>query len=226
LKKYNLLVVAHPDDETIFFGGVVQVYRRRPWKIVCVTDGNADGGHEARKRDFLLACNQLKAKEAEMWDFPDRYGKRLDVNAVVERLKSENAAEVFTHGALGEYGHPHHQDVCLAVYRAFANRVPKTIVWSSAYNCFSEKVHRVPNKLWEIKAKVLSQIYFSETHRFARWLPAYSHEGFCQLTLGEVEAVHAFLSSDNPLDATKLKAYAWFQPYFEEFRSQTRERPF
>lgn len=193
---------------------------------MCVTDGNADGGHEARKRDFLSACNQLKAKEAEMWDFPDRYGKRLDVDAVVERLKSENAAEVFTHGALGEYGHPHHQDVCLAVYRAFASRVPKTIVWSSAYNCFSEKVHRVPNKLWEIKAKVLSQIYFSETHRFARWLPANSHEGFCQLTLGEVEAVHAFLSSDNPLDATKLKAYAWFQPYFEEFRSQTRERPF
>ena len=39
MKKYNLLGVAHPDDETIFFGGLLQVYRRRPWKVVCVTDG-------------------------------------------------------------------------------------------------------------------------------------------------------------------------------------------
>lgn len=161
-----------------------------------------------------------------MWDFPDRFNTRLDVAALVDRLKSENAAEVFTHGALGEYGHPHHQDVCLATYRAFYNREPKTIVWSSAYNCFAEKVHRIPHKIFETKAKILSQTYFSETHRFARYLPAQSHEGFTQLKLSEVEAVHAFLSSDQPLSASKLHSYAWFEPYFEEFRRQTRDRPF
>lgn len=226
MKKYNLLVVAHPDDETIFFGGLVQVYRRRPWKIICVTDGNADGGHEARKRDFFSACDQLKAKTFEMWDFPDRFGSRLDINAIADRLKSENAAEVFTHGALGEYGHPHHQDVCLATYRAFSNNAAKTILWSSAYNCFADKVYRIPHKIYERKAEILSKTYFSETHRFARYLPAQSHEGFSQLKLSEVEAVHAFLSSDQPLKAERLKSYAWFEPYFEEFRRQSRERPF
>ncbi len=191
VKKNNLLVVAHPDDETIFFGGLVQVYRRRPWKIICVTDGNADKQGDKRKKDFIAACAQMKAKQCEMWDFPDVFEKRLDIDKLVERLKEEDAAEVFTHGALGEYGHPHHQDVCLAVYRAFQNRA---IIWSTAYNCFAEKVHRVPRRAFEAKARILSQTYFSETKRFARWLPNQNHEGFTQLKLKEVETVYTYLS--------------------------------
>lgn len=223
MKKYNLLVVAHPDDETIFFGGIVQTYRRRPWKIVCVTDGNADGEGERRKRDFFSACKQLKAKEFEMLDFQDRYEQRLDVDRLAQRLARETAAEVFTHGALGEYGHPHHQDVCLATYRAFKDRAT---LWSSAYNCFAEKVIRIPRKAYERKCAILSQTYFSETHRFARQLPSHNHEGFARLDFREVEAVHAYLSGEGKLDSKKLKTYKWFEPYFEEFRRQTRERPF
>ncbi len=223
LKKYNLLVVAHPDDETIFFGGLVQVYRRKPWKVICVTDGNADGDGERRKRDFFSACDQLKAKTFEMWDFADKYNARLDIDALVARLKSETPSEVFTHGALGEYGHPHHQDVCLATYRAFSSRAA---VWSTAYNCFAEKVFRVPRKAFERKCQVLSRTYFSETKRFARWLPAKNHEGFAKLELGEVEAVYNYLAENGKLSPSKLRAYAWFEPYFEEFRRQITERPF
>lgn len=223
MKKNNLLVVAHPDDETIFFGGLVQVYRRRPWKIICVTDGNADGEGAKRRKDFEAACAQMKAKECEMWDFPDRFGQRLDLDRLTARLREENAAEVFTHGALGEYGHPHHQDVCLATYRAFQNRA---IMWSTAYNCFAEKVHRVPRRAFETKAKILSQTYFSETKRFARWLPNQNHEGFAQLTLKEVEAVYAYLAGGSPIVRGALKEYAWFEPYLEEFRRQIGERPF
>jgi LmbE family N-acetylglucosaminyl deacetylase len=223
LKKNNLLVVAHPDDETIFFGGLVQVYRRRPWKIICVTDGNADKTGDKRKKDFFSACEQMKAKQFEMWDFPDRYTERLNVDQLTERLKSENVAEVFTHGALGEYGHPHHQDVCLAVYRSFVDRA---IVWSSAYNCFAEKVIRVPRRAYESKAKILARTYFSETNRFARWLPNQNHEGFIQLKLKEVEAVYAHLSTGKAFPPGALSEYAWFEPYFEEFRNQISERPF
>lgn len=223
MKKYNLLVVAHPDDETIFFGGLVQVYRRKPWKVICVTDGNADGEGEKRKADFFSACDQMKAKSIEMWDFPDRYDASIDVETLTRRLLEETPAEVFTHGALGEYGHPHHQDVCLAVYRAFTG---KAQVWSTAYNCFAEKVFRVPRKAYERKCTILSRTYYSETQRFARWLPAYNHEGFTRLTLAEVEAVHAFLRRGEEIPEGKLSEYAWFKPYFEEFRRQISERPF
>src|SRR5262249_20849055 len=154
-KKYNLLVAAHPDDETIFFGGLLQVYRRKPWKVVCVTDGNADGQGAKRKRDLFNACDKMRVATCEMWDFKDRYESRLDIGPLVERLHRETLSEVFTHGVLGEYGHPHHQDVSLAVHRAFTKGPP---VWSVAYNCFAEKIFRVPQRAYQKKCEILSDI--------------------------------------------------------------------
>lgn len=224
MKKYNLLVVAHPDDETIFFGGLLQVYRRRPWKVVCVTDGNADGEGTKRKQDLMAACQALRARQCEMWDFPDSYDRRLDVDAVTARLRGEEASEVFTHGILGEYGHPHHQDVCLAVHRAFRKGTP---VWSAAYNCFAEKIFRSPRRAYQRKCEVLSRTYFSETRRFARWLPSYNHEGFTRVPAAEVERLYSFLAGGEKTPAPDdLNVYAWFHPYLEDFRRQLDERPF
>lgn len=223
MKKYNLLIAAHPDDETIFFGGLLQVYRRKPWKVICVTDGNADGEGEKRKRDLFSACDKMRVKTCEMWDFQDRYEARLDVERLSERLRLETPSEVFTHGILGEYGHPHHQDVSLAVHRAFPQGSP---VYSVAYNCFAEKIFRIPQRAFQKKCEILAEVYFSETHRFARYLPAYNHEGFSRVQLEEVERVYAFLTGGPLPKPAELKTYGWFHPYLEEFRRQIKERPF
>lgn len=224
-KKYSLLVVAHPDDETIFFGGLLQVYRRRPWKVVCVTDANADGQGRKRIQDFTEACRRLKVKYCESWGFPDRFQARLDLDLLLSRLASETPAEVFTHGPLGEYGHPHHQDVSLVVHRQFADQVP---VWSPAYNTYAEKTFKLSRKVFDRKAEILSQIYWSETHRFARWLPASRLEGFARVPTMEVEALYKYLAAENgsSIDSSSLKSYAWFAPYLDEFRLQVRERAF
>lgn len=223
IKKQNLLIVAHPDDETIFFGGLLQVYRRRPWRVICVTDGNADGLGVQRHQDFLNACKHLKVTSVEQWDFPDRFESRLDIDRLVARLSEEQPVEVFTHGILGEYGHPHHQDVSLAAHRAFNKRA---IVWSTSYNCFAEKLFRLPRKAYDKKCEILSRIYFSQTEKFARWLPTANTEGFTQVTMKEVEAVYKFMIDERLPDAHELKVYAWFFPYLPQFRRQVLQRPF
>lgn len=224
MKKYNLIVTAHPDDETIFAGGLLQLYRRRPWKVICVTDGNADGAGEARKKDFENACARLKVDSYEVLGFPDIFEKRLQIAELIECLGKEEPSEVFTHGPLGEYGHPHHQDVCLAVHRRFAKA--KTTPWSFAYNSFAKKIVRLTRKAFDRKCTVLSEIYFSETKNFARLLPATYVEGFHQVTLKEIEALYAYLSEGGELEAKKLDTYRWFEPYLSHFREDIRSRRF
>lgn len=222
MKKYNLLVVAHPDDETIFAGGLLQVYRRRPWKVICVTNGNADGQGARRLADFKMACSQLKVKDCAMWEFEDKFETRINIDELSRQLGELQPSEVFTHGILGEYGHPHHQDVCLAVHRAF----PKLPVWSVAYNCFADKIFRLPRRAYERKCLVLSTTYFTETKRFARWLPAHNQEGFSQIQRAEVEALYDYLALGKPLNEKSLNAFRWFKPYLETYREEIARRPF
>lgn len=224
MKKYNLLVVAHPDDETIFFGGLLQVYRRRPWRIVCVTDGNADGQGQVRAECFASACKSLSVKDFEIWDFPDTFSARLDLARLTEQLRKETPSETFTHGILGEYGHPHHQDVSLAVHRAF--KPTKLPVWSVAYNCYGEKIIRLPRKAYEKKCNLLSKVYFQQTRHFARWIPAQNQESFVQVPLNEIEALHAFFAENKALAPSDLSIYSWFHPYLETYREQIHSRPF
>ncbi len=223
MKKYNLLVVAHPDDETIFFGGLLQVYRRRPWRIICVTDGNANGDGKLRATQFSETCKMLNVKDFATWEFPDSFDSRLDVELLTEKLSQETPSEIFTHGVLGEYGHPHHQDVCLAVHRAFRPKLP---VWSVAYNCFSDKTFRLPRKAFEKKCRILSENYFDQTKSFARWLPVQMHEGFVQVTPAEVESLHAYFAKNSVLREQDLQIYKWFVPYLAHYREQIRTRPF
>jgi LmbE family N-acetylglucosaminyl deacetylase len=227
-KPYRLLVVAHPDDETLFFGGLLITTARKgpPWKVICVTDGNADGHGQARRDQFRAATRAMAIKDIEHWDFPDVYEQRLDVTRLTERLRAlpGKPREVYTHGVLGEYGHPHHQDVCAAVFKAFGGaRVP---VWSAAYNCFPEKTVKLTAAQYRVKCRVLADIYRSETRRFAHFLPSTAVEGFIRLAAREVEAIYAYLCGGRAPDLKALRAFKWYWPYLEGSGGKVAPRPF
>ena len=84
-KKYALLVVAHPDDESIFFSGLLLNERKLPWKVICVTDGNADLAGSKRADQFKVACQLLKVK-SEQWNFPDKFEARLNTEKLMKKL--------------------------------------------------------------------------------------------------------------------------------------------
>lgn len=221
--KTNLLVVAHPDDESLFFAGLLMRKRNRPWKVICATDGNADGNGKRRQRDFIEACRLLKVHRSEIWGLSDRFEERLPVDSIIQRLRDEPVGDVFTHGPLGEYGHPHHQDVCLAVHRAF----PAKKVYCLAYNCEPDVVIRLRPKEYAIKRKILGEIYRSETQRFLNFVPATWAEGFCQLSPREVEAVYAYFTQKRLPTRSELKKLRWMLPYFKLHKEKpTGARPF
>jgi LmbE family N-acetylglucosaminyl deacetylase len=259
-ENINLLCVAHPDDETIFFAGLLlaahkelsrsidQVRRNEAkasqikssqasrgkergtgrglrssasaisnrWKVICFTTD----GSQKRKRQFTKACALLGVEEVLWWEYQDIYSKRLPLEAMISRLQALATPKVvFTHGIVGEYGHPHHQDVSLAVHEAFDERAR---VYSSAYNCYPDfSVHLTKNE-FEKKAKILTRIYGSETTRFLNVLPATSTEGFCKLDLSEVRAVYEYLARGKKLEISSLKKYLWLKTYLPHLRDLPR----
>ena len=221
-KPYRLLVVAHPDDETIFFGGLVLSQRSLPWHLICVTDGNADGRGAERNRELAAAAKTLGIASFEHWKFPDIYSDRLSLEKLQEQLsKLPLPKEVYTHGPLGEYGHPHHQDISLAVHRVFGKTKN---VWSPAWNALPEKVIKLTASQYAKKGRILSQIYGKETMRFLNIIPHQGIETFRKVTLKEVEAMVGYFRKEREL--TKLDAYTWMQTQVADFRENLEKRLF
>ena len=246
-----LLVVAHPDDETIFFSSVMLKFSHR-LKVICVTDGNADGLGEKRKLQFLRACKSFKVAEAVMWDFPDTFEKRLPVRVIAEAIKKElydtnRFSKVFTHGILGEYGHPHHQDVSFATHEAFEKNSSAKI-YSTAYNIFPDLVFKLSKSQFEKKTRILWNVYGSEIRRLLNFLPARETDTFAKVKFEEIQELYRFLilheksslkaskffkasksfkaPKSHTLDPKKLKKYLWLKSYLESGDNRLLKRPF
>jgi LmbE family N-acetylglucosaminyl deacetylase len=114
-KKYNkLMIVAHPDDETIFGGA--QLLKSSRWKVICVTNGE----HPIRRREFKKAMNKVGAKW-EIWNYTDdRNGgfnkKRLKADLKRAMFK-KRIKMVVTHNPIGEYGHSQHKALSKVVHK-------------------------------------------------------------------------------------------------------------
>lgn len=214
--KYGLVCVAHPDDETIFFGGLLLKKRKIPFTVICMTSD----GDEDRRRQFEKATRALGVDDIQWWGYPDRYERRLPVGEIAARLRElPPPREIYTHGIVGEYGHPHHQDVSYAVHSAFRGH-PK--LFSVAYNAFPEFEVRLTPGEFATKARILTKIYGSETSRFLNVLPSTFAEGFRRLDHAEVEAVYAFLARGAGLKTRSLKAYRWLTEYLPRLRDLPR----
>lgn len=107
-KKKKLMIVAHPDDETIFAGNTL--WRDNGWKVISVTGGD----NYIRKKEFDMVMDKIMNRVSEVWDFnddlneefPEELSKRLA--SVIRNGKYDIVA---THNPDGEYGHIQHKSL-------------------------------------------------------------------------------------------------------------------
>lgn len=108
----KLMIVAHPDDETLWGGGHLIDGR---YLVVCITDGY----NKTRKSEFDTAVKHLnKTNIPLILNFPDKTFNKRD-NWFGIKGKIEDAVEkcinlkdwdlIVTHNKEGEYGHIHHK---------------------------------------------------------------------------------------------------------------------
>lgn len=115
------LVVAHPDDEALWFGGLL-IAEPGDWTIICCSIPRTD---PIRAWKFFDACDVLGAKGKLL---PFTEAEPSAPLGHLERLDLAPFDQIVTHGIVGEYGHAHH----VAVNRYIAARWPEKM-WAGCY---------------------------------------------------------------------------------------------
>lgn len=166
------VIVAHPDDETLWAGGTVMRHADHSWTIVTV----CRGGDPDRAPRFLRAVERLRARGAmaDLDDGPDQ--KPLDPfeteKTVLSLLPRKDYDLMLTHSPFGEYTrHRRHEETSRAVTRLWEQKKLSTReLWLFAYEDGErqyyprpvERAHLVvtlDDGSWEEKNHIVQNIY-------------------------------------------------------------------
>lgn len=120
-----LVVLAHPDDESMGTGGLILRHTRAGIDVtlICATRGERGWGGKppgAREEDLAsirtaeleAAASTLAIKSCELWDYADGGVQDADRAEITERIRDQitrlGPAVVVGWGPDGVYGHPDH----------------------------------------------------------------------------------------------------------------------
>jgi len=184
-KKECAVIVAHPDDESLWAGGVMLMNRRRRWKIVTV----CRGGDPDRAPRFYRAAERYGAVGimADLDDGP----RQAPLNpfaveqAIVSLVGGGEYGCVYTHSPFGEYTrHRRHEETgkaVLALWEQQALRIGQ--LWVFAYEDDgggglpravrnAHKELALPENVWRQKRAIITDTYgFAEDSFEARATP-------------------------------------------------------
>ena len=104
----KLMIVAHPDDETLFGGGELLKHKGE-YKVVCLDYGN----HMVRHKEFICAMEMLGVEKWEHWDgepykSSTAYNESILIPRIERVLSERDWEKIVTHNQGGEYGHYRH----------------------------------------------------------------------------------------------------------------------
>ncbi|KAL7730080.1 hypothetical protein ACLKA6_009361 [Drosophila palustris] len=133
-----LLVIAHPDDECMFFGPLIYTLTQRDGcqvYVLCLSNGNFEQKGQVRREELFRACKRLGISESNIilvnaTNLPDDPNVEWRSDAVasfiLHTVESLDIQAIFTFDRDGVSSHPNH---CAVYYAAaslcLANLLPK-----------------------------------------------------------------------------------------------------
>jgi LmbE family N-acetylglucosaminyl deacetylase len=166
------LIVAHPDDETLWAGGLMLLHPDAQWTVLSLT--RASDSDRAPKFYKVMKEYAAKGIMADMDDGPEQQPLKIrDIEkAIMDHLPSNIFDVIITHNLWGEYTkHLRHEEVAKAVGLLRDNGdLNSTELWRFAYED-NEKKHlpravddadiivNLTNDIWRKKYEIITDIY-------------------------------------------------------------------
>ncbi|KGN63715.1 N-acetylglucosaminyl-phosphatidylinositol de-N-acetylase isoform X2 [Cucumis sativus] len=208
-KRNILLVIAHPDDESMFFSPTINFLTSRGHKlhILCMSIGNADGMGTMRREELYKASTVLKVppNQLKILDHPglqDGFGKVWDHKLLAEIIEQEISSHaidlIITFDSYGVSGHCNHRDVHNGVRDFLHNKAPQSF---EAWELVSTNILRKysgPIDIW-------LSILFSEAHT----------RGITHCLVNECPRQSFFAMAQH------ASQWVWFRKLFVTFSSYT-----
>ena len=177
--KTVALIVAHPDDETLWAGGTILDHPSWKWFVVCLCRGS----DEERAPRFQNALKILKSEGlmGDLNDGPEQ--KPLDENeierVILGLLPPWHFDLLITHSPIGEYTrHIRHEETGRAVIRLWHSaKLSASELWTFAYEDGNKEyyprsienapVHEKLSKMtWLRKYRIITRTYGFEKNSF------------------------------------------------------------
>lgn len=158
--KNVAIVVAHPDDETLWAGGTILMHPMWKCFIACLCRGNDTD--RAPRFQQALEIYKAKGKIGDLDDEPDQ--QPLDAEQVeqviLELLPKEHFELIITHNPSGEYTrHRRHEETGKAVIELWKdNKISADTLWAFAYEDGGKQYYPRPVADATIQHKLTKQI--------------------------------------------------------------------
>lgn len=154
IKKYSydtsvILLVAHPDDELLFFKNILEKYNKNI-KVICITNAS----NKIRYNEFIHSLKQFKVFNYEIWDYEDTHSFYVS-HRLRKRIKKsiQGYTKIYTHSLSGETGHPQH----IALYKTVHDEL------SSNQKLYVPNIDIYSNNIDIKTLKILHNEYRSQT---------------------------------------------------------------
>lgn len=116
-----LLVIAHPDDESMFFGPTLINLKKRGTNIIilCLSRGNYYGDGEKRRQEMMAATDHFGITDVTIIDddklkdgMDEKWDEQLIQSYVLEQIRrNRDITSIITFDRNGVSGHPNHKSV-------------------------------------------------------------------------------------------------------------------